>query len=229
MPGAGGKSTAGFTKQAQKQKYVRNRDVKLKERELKNESRIQQNMGDGVCPKCREKLQWRFQFNKYKALKNLANCQGCKKKCITKAYRTLCDNCASERRVCPGCCKNMHEALEAKKQRDAAVGALKGSDSMEVDEESARDDNCDNDDNVDMEEEIIQTGSKRPYDESEVVAQSNSDWNAKKFEDFAASKYSKTRVVGSEGDLMFSFSSQPRDDINERSSDMNTDYPLTET
>ena len=58
----------------------------------------------GVCTKCREKLTWRFKYDKYKSLAKIAKCQNCRKKCITKAYRTFCDPCSMEKRVCPGCC-----------------------------------------------------------------------------------------------------------------------------
>jgi hypothetical protein len=123
-----GKSTAGYTKQANKQKFVRNRDIKLTEKEQKAESHIKQTMNEGICPKCREKMQWRFQYNKYKPLKAVGNCQKCRRKCITKAYRTYCDECASKQHVCPSCCCDMNEALQAKKERDEYMGSLEGGD-----------------------------------------------------------------------------------------------------
>lgn len=116
------KSTAGYTKAAQKIKYVRNRDLKLSGKELKEEERIKHGMCEGICSHCREKLQWRFQFNKYKPLKNLANCQGCKRKCITKAYRTLCDECSNQKNVCPSCCQDFHILLNERKERDNYLG-----------------------------------------------------------------------------------------------------------
>lgn len=99
-----GKYTEGYTKDAQKAKFVRHRDIKMKDSELKKEAHIQKVMCEGVCKRCREKAQWRFRFDKYKPLKNLANCQHCKQKCVTKAYRTLCDKCGTQKNVCPGCC-----------------------------------------------------------------------------------------------------------------------------
>lgn len=99
-----GKYTEGYTKNAQKAKFIRHRDIKMKDSELKREAHIQKVMCEGVCRRCREKVQWRFKFDKYKPLKNIANCQGCKQKCVTKAYRTLCDKCGVQRNVCPGCC-----------------------------------------------------------------------------------------------------------------------------
>ena len=52
-------------------------------------------------------VQWRFQFGKYKARapSNKGNCGECKLKTVAFSYRSLCDKCAKERRLCPGCVK----------------------------------------------------------------------------------------------------------------------------
>ncbi len=86
------KSTEGFTKTAQKIKFVRNRDLKLKNRELEYENKCQKLMCEGICDKCREKMQWRFRYDKYKPLKHPATCQQCKNKTVVKAYRYVCSN-----------------------------------------------------------------------------------------------------------------------------------------
>ena len=104
-----GKTTEGFTKVAQRQKFIRHRDIKLGGREIAREQHILQKTKEGVCRRCREKLQWRFQYDKYKPLSAVAKCQQCKRRCVTKAYRTWCDQCASTRQVCPGCCKPFEE------------------------------------------------------------------------------------------------------------------------
>jgi len=100
-----GKSTEGFTKAAQRVKFIRHRDIKLTEKELKKESEILQKSSEKICRKCRQIVQWRFQYDKYKPLKSIATCQNCKKKCISKAYRTFCEPCADNKKVCPSCCK----------------------------------------------------------------------------------------------------------------------------
>lgn len=99
-----GKYTDGYTKAAQRQKFVRNRDIKLKDSEIRKEERIQKGMCEGICDKCREKIQWKFKYDKYKPLKAPGTCQNCKRKTITKAYRTLCDPCAVQKNVCASCC-----------------------------------------------------------------------------------------------------------------------------
>jgi hypothetical protein len=100
-----GRGTAGFAnQQAQRTKFVRHRDIKLSGKEEAKEQHVLQKTCEGVCRKCVEKLHWRFQYNKYKPLTAIAKCGNCRRKCVTKAYRSWCDACAKERAKCPGCC-----------------------------------------------------------------------------------------------------------------------------
>lgn len=85
-------------------KFIRHRDLKLKDKEVEFERSILRSMSQGTCPRCADKLQWKFQYDKYKPLKRPGTCQDCKQRNITKAYRTLCDNCATKRKVCASCC-----------------------------------------------------------------------------------------------------------------------------
>ena len=119
------KATGQF---ADQRGFVRHRDIKLKESELKKEEKMQESMIDGICKKCREKVQWRFKFDKYKPLKALASCQGCRQKTITKAYRTLCDVCAKKTNICPSCCVTLQDS-DAVDYVDPSV-ALKASEAL---------------------------------------------------------------------------------------------------
>ena len=208
-----GKTSEGFVKAAQKQKFVRNRDLKLKDSELKREAHIQHVMVDGVCDKCREKLQWRFKYNKYKSLTRPGSCQSCKNKNITKAYRTYCDTCAKNREVCPGCCGNIQEINAFKKaQREAAalkmpskdvgMGEIDGENGSDEDlagEKIPSDEKEDEEISKDSCEGEVGCGS-----ESEEITKNTmgliSDKDFRKIEDYGKSKYDKNRVVGSKQD-----------------------------
>lgn len=133
-----GKSSDGFTKSAQKKKFVRHRDVKMKEKELKKEANIKRVMCEGVCKRCRDKVQWRFKYDKYKPLKSPGTCQQCKNKTVTKAYRTLCDKCATSRQSCASCCRNILEANAAdlaESEKLNTVGSSRMEISMDKDDE----------------------------------------------------------------------------------------------
>lgn len=227
-----GKYTEGYTKNAQNAKFIRHRDIKMKDSELKREAHIQKVMCEGVCRRCREKVQWRFKFDKYKPLKNIANCQGCKQKCVTKAYRTLCDKCGVQRNVCPGCCGPLDSpedaagAVEssADAEADAAVAAV-GEDALttvfvatqtkaaaveafegenEGDEEQEEGEG-EEDEEDEEEGEGDEDTDGEPVDESLLTRDIGDapNWNEKKFKNIAATKYAKSRKVGDASDSHF--------------------------
>ena len=111
---------------------MRHRDVKLKDREEKREEHMSRAMCEGICDHCRDKVQWRFQFNKYKPLTKPGTCQRCKNKTIVKAYRTLCDSCSSAKRECACCCGDI---VTLNRERHAKLGMKKAAGSTEEEEE----------------------------------------------------------------------------------------------
>lgn len=58
---------------------------------------------DKMCKRCTEIIEWRIDYRKYKPLTNPARCNMCQGKCIYKAYRTICDNCAVSKGLCAKC------------------------------------------------------------------------------------------------------------------------------
>jgi len=204
--------------------------VKLKEREEKREDHIQRAMCEGICDRCREKVQWRFKFDKYKPLSKPGNCQNCKEKRIAKAYRSYCDPCAAAKRACAGCCGDLAklnserraeiEAAQAKKT-DAAeeqVGDEEGEEGEESGEEGEFDEDEMEDGDSDAGTEIgagaSEVGETRSMATRSMATDASyletvfatpasvivTDRDMRKIEDFGASKYSKARVVGSEED-----------------------------
>lgn len=62
-----------------------------------------------VCIKCRDVIQWKIKYNKYKPLGQPKSCNNCHQKTITKAYHQLCRKCALERRQCAKCLTSSDE------------------------------------------------------------------------------------------------------------------------
>ncbi|XP_059049205.1 uncharacterized protein C9orf85 homolog [Achroia grisella] len=65
----------------------------------------------GVCKRCKDILEWKIKFKKYKPLSAARKCVGCEQKTVKYAYHLLCDNCATEKGVCAKCCKPFHEEV----------------------------------------------------------------------------------------------------------------------
>jgi hypothetical protein len=153
-------------------------------------------MCEGVCARCREKVQWRFKYDKYKPLKNPAKCQECKQKTVHKAYRTFCDYCSSKKRVCPSCCLGYDEI-------EAAVLKAEKENAMKKDGENQ--DNATHDDlNIEMDEddEDNDEGDEdneavAADDDDEMDGEENADDNDGKVEndDHAQTIFTRTSAV----------------------------------
>ncbi|EOY03767.1 hypothetical protein QUC31_017584 [Theobroma cacao] len=57
----------------------------------------------GVCPRCKEQIDWKRRYGKYKPLAEPAKCQLCSKRNVRQAYHNLCSGCAKEQKVCAKC------------------------------------------------------------------------------------------------------------------------------
>ncbi|XP_068722779.1 uncharacterized protein C9orf85 homolog [Montipora capricornis] len=57
----------------------------------------------GVCARCREIIEWRKKFKKYKPLTAPKKCVRCQQKTVIHAYHTVCSKCAQVAEVCEKC------------------------------------------------------------------------------------------------------------------------------
>ncbi|XP_061355148.1 uncharacterized protein LOC133299679 [Gastrolobium bilobum] len=58
----------------------------------------------GVCPRCKDQVEWKRRYGKYKSLVEPAKCQRCSKRNVRQAYHNLCHGCAKEHGICAKCC-----------------------------------------------------------------------------------------------------------------------------
>ncbi|GAV87398.1 DUF2039 domain-containing protein [Cephalotus follicularis] len=65
----------------------------------------------GVCPRCREQIDWKRRYGKYKPLSHPAKCQRCSKRNVRQAYHNLCFGCAKEHKVCAKCCSRVDHTV----------------------------------------------------------------------------------------------------------------------
>ncbi|KAK9114451.1 hypothetical protein Syun_021248 [Stephania yunnanensis] len=70
----------------------------------------------GVCPRCRDQIQWKRAYGKYKPLVEPAKCHKCSKRNVRQAYHNLCSGCAKEFNVCAKCSCHVERTVG----RDAA-------------------------------------------------------------------------------------------------------------
>ncbi|KAL3844587.1 hypothetical protein ACJIZ3_001990 [Penstemon smallii] len=84
----------------------------------------------GVCSRCKEQIEWKRKYGKYKPLSEPAKCQRCSKRNVRQAYHNLCTGCAKEHHVCAKCsCSTRHiigrDISEVEAEQKALEEAIK--------------------------------------------------------------------------------------------------------
>ncbi|CAL0321713.1 unnamed protein product [Lupinus luteus] len=133
--GGGGGRRSGPPKHQNKYAWKPNAGVKINETEVGGRLKPLSEI-TGVCPRCRDQIDWKRRYGKYKSLVEPAKCQRCSKRAVRQAYHNLCFACAKEHRVCAKCCcsvdrivgrdsseveaeqKMLEEALKNSRERD---------------------------------------------------------------------------------------------------------------
>ena len=65
----------------------------------------------GVCARCKEQIEWKRRYGKYKPLIVPAKCQRCLKRAVRQAHHKLCTACAKEQNVCSKCCSGADKII----------------------------------------------------------------------------------------------------------------------
>lgn len=65
-----------------------------------------------VCSRCKEIIEWKIKYKKYKPLTQPKKCVKCEQKTVKKAYHVMCFECGKQTGVCTKCCQSK-EIVEA--------------------------------------------------------------------------------------------------------------------
>ena len=89
---------------------------------------------DLLCERCLDILSWKVKFNKYHPLKNPGKCNQCLGKNIYKAYRTICDSCATKdgKKRCTKCGEEVEDYAKPDARNNPEAGVKKKSPVMEL-------------------------------------------------------------------------------------------------
>ncbi|XP_077004540.1 uncharacterized protein C9orf85 homolog isoform X2 [Tamandua tetradactyla] len=68
-----------------------------------HQMKINAKLHEGVCQHCKEVLEWRVKYSKYKALSKPKKCVKCLQKTVKDSYHIICRPCACELEVCAKC------------------------------------------------------------------------------------------------------------------------------
>lgn len=73
-----------------------------------------------VCQRCKDCIEWKIKYKKYKPLTIPAKCKKCDQKKVVYAYHIVCSDCALSLKVCAKCAKEKEVIGEVKKS-DAEI------------------------------------------------------------------------------------------------------------
>ncbi|XP_028313769.1 uncharacterized protein C9orf85 homolog isoform X1 [Gouania willdenowi] len=60
---------------------------------------------DGLCLRCKDVLEWKVKYKKYKSLTTAKKCVKCSQKTVKDAYHIICKSCALRLEICCKCGK----------------------------------------------------------------------------------------------------------------------------
>ncbi|CAN6476320.1 unnamed protein product [Victoria cruziana] len=127
MPGSG----RGPPKHQNRYSWKPNAGHKKNETELGGKSRPYSEI-TGVCQRCKDQIEWKRRYGKYKPLAEPKKCSQCGKRAVRQAHHNICSACAKERKVCAKCCCHVErivgrdvddEAAERKELEEAIRNA----------------------------------------------------------------------------------------------------------
>ncbi|KAJ4763694.1 small acidic-like protein [Rhynchospora pubera] len=65
----------------------------------------------GVCQKCKDQIDWKRKYGKYKPITEPAKCQKCGKRAVKQAYHSICGACSKELGQCAKCCCRVNQTV----------------------------------------------------------------------------------------------------------------------
>ncbi|KAL0979654.1 hypothetical protein UPYG_G00187850 [Umbra pygmaea] len=60
---------------------------------------------DGLCQRCKDVIEWKVKYNKYKTLTQPRPCVKCSQKTVKDSYHVICKPCALKLEICTKCGK----------------------------------------------------------------------------------------------------------------------------
>lgn len=68
--------------------------------------RINSTQVSDVCLRCKDIIEWKIKYKKYKPLTQPKTCVKCSQKSVKQAYHVMCRECGHKLGLCTKCCQN---------------------------------------------------------------------------------------------------------------------------
>lgn len=97
----------GNTSRTRSQKYKNKSSFKNNMHDTSHRTKMINNIQvKDVCERCKEIIDWKIKYKKYKPLTQPKTCICCHQKTITQAYHNMCTKCSNELKQCAKCCES---------------------------------------------------------------------------------------------------------------------------
>ncbi|XP_012925130.1 uncharacterized protein C9orf85 homolog isoform X1 [Heterocephalus glaber] len=111
--------------------------------------KINAKLHDGVCQRCKEVLEWRVKYSKYKPLSKPKKCVKCLQKTVKESYHIMCRPCAYELEVCAKCGKKEDIVIPFNKEPENAENNQRSNHRRSCKRNEESDDDLDFDNDLD--------------------------------------------------------------------------------
>lgn len=96
----------GNTSRSRSQKYKNKSVFKNNLHDTSHRTKLINNIqARDVCERCKEIIDWKIKYKKYKPLTQPKTCVKCNQKNIKQAYHCMCSECSRKHELCAKCCK----------------------------------------------------------------------------------------------------------------------------
>merc|ERR1712002_573227 len=97
----------GNTKRSRAQKHKNNFAFKNDMHDTSDKTKSVNNLFvSNVCQRCKDCIEWKIKYKKYKPLTVPRKCVKCDQKSVKYAYHIVCSNCAVQNKICAKCSKS---------------------------------------------------------------------------------------------------------------------------
>ncbi|KAK8793509.1 hypothetical protein WA158_004868 [Blastocystis sp. Blastoise] len=71
-----------------------------------------------VCERCKEKLEWKKKYRKYKPLTTPGKCKRCGQRNVKAAYHEICKDCSEKDHICAMCLNPLPERSQEEEEEE---------------------------------------------------------------------------------------------------------------
>lgn len=105
-------SQKGNSSRTRPQKYKNKTAFKNNLHDTSIQTKVMNNIQvSDVCVRCKEIIEWKIKYKKYKPLTQPKKCVKCEQKTVKQAYHVMCLECGRKLQVCTKCCKTKEDIV----------------------------------------------------------------------------------------------------------------------